>query len=93
MMFEVELALFSSKSARTDDIFGKIESIEEVLNDEEDEIIIEKLESHLKRFIFIKKSDWFDILQFPKNEKFEKAKFWSIKKIIDAQKVIKKMYQ
>jgi hypothetical protein len=43
--------------------------------------------------MFIKKSDWFDILQFPKNEKFEKAKFWSIKKIIDAQKVIKKMYQ
>jgi hypothetical protein len=45
MMFEVELALFASKNARTDDIFGKIESIEEVINDEEDEIIIQKLES------------------------------------------------
>lgn len=94
MMFEIELAMYISNNDKAASIFDNVESIHDVISDtEKDWIIIEQLEDYLKKFISIKKSDWFDLLQFPQNSKFEKGKFWSIKKIMHAQKIIRKIYE
>jgi hypothetical protein len=86
-MFEIELALHNSSNPKAAQSFiGPIKTLEELL-DEEDKVTIEGMMDYLEKFISIKKSDWFDILQFPVNSKFEKCKFWTIKKFSHAQKL------
>ena len=92
-MFEIELAMFVSGQNKAASLLcKKYESLFDVI-DEEDKDVVERLEDHIKRFVAIKKSDWFHILKFPPNAKFEKCKYWSIKKITEAQRLLRKHYE
>ena len=93
MVSEIELALYLNNNSKLAEIFHTPETMEELLDDDRDREIVKELEDHIKKFISIKKSDLFEALKFPKNEKFEKCKFWSVKKIMDAQKLVRKLYE
>jgi hypothetical protein len=93
MMFEVELAMYCSGHAKAASIFEKtIVELDEIF-DSEDEEIYENMRPYVEKFLSIKKSDWFNILKFPQNSKYEKCKFWAIKKILDVQKILRKKYE
>ena len=93
MMFEVELAMYASGNAKAAAIFDKSQTEIDDFFDMEDKEIYQDMYPIVEKFLSLKKSDWFDILQFPKNSRYEKCKFWAIKKIIDTQKILKKYYQ
>ncbi len=93
MMFEVELAMYASGHTRASAMLEKIGSNLDEIFDPEDKEIYQDMWPIVEKFLSVNKSDWFDILQFPKNSKYEKCKFWAIKKITDAQKILRKYYQ
>jgi len=91
-MFEVELAMYSSGLNKAASIFDKNDFDFDEMFDDEYKDVYEDLKPLVNNFLSIKKSDWFDILKFPQNSKYEKSKYWIIKKISDAQKILKKHF-
>jgi len=93
MMFEVELAMYAAGHTRAAAVFEKITSDFDEIFEDDDEETFESMRPYVEKFLEVKKSDWFNILKFPQNSKFEKCKFWAIKKITEAQKILKKRYE
>lgn len=92
-MFEVELAMYASGHTRASSVLDKTLFDHDDLFENEDDEVFDLIKPHVDKFLSVKKSDWFDILKFPSNSKFEKCKFWAIKKITNCQKIIKNHYQ
>jgi len=91
MMFEIELAMYNSGNSKAAAVFDRLNNENDFFDEEPS--LYEDMKPLVDNFLAIKKSDWFNILKFPPNSKYEKCKFWSIKKINDAQKTLRKYYQ
>ncbi len=82
-MFEIELAMFNSKGPGLELLFGN--NLTNLLNEySSDELQIMK--KYIDNFNRIKKHEWLDIFDFPESAKFDKSKFWLLKKIGNIQK-------
>jgi len=92
MMFEIELAMYVSGLKKATAIFDRTlfgdESLQAI-----DKNVLEEVKPFADRFLNTKKSDWYDILKFPQNSKYEKCKYWAIRKISNCQKIIKSYYK
>lgn len=82
-MFEIELAMFNSKGPALELFFST--NLRNVLNEYDYEELL-AMKKHIDKFNNVKKHEWLDIFDFPENAKFDKSKFWLLKKIGNIQK-------
>lgn len=89
-MFEIELAMYMSGNTKRMPEFER--SIVDIFEDDSQETM-ESIKPFVDNLMKIKKSQWFEILNFPPSPHFEKSKFWVIKKFQNLQKVFKEYYK
>jgi hypothetical protein len=90
-MFEIELAMYISGNDKRMPSFDR--TIDTIFEDEEDPEVMESIKKYVDNILKIKKSDWFDILDFPTGPHYDKSKFWIIKKFQNLQKVLRAYYK